>query len=442
MDLSNIKEQLKAADIHTLRIEFADQHGICRGKIVPVGRLEEVMEEGINCAQPTFSLDLAYGIPPGTGTAEAVDYADMTVMPDPSTFTLVPYQPGTARMIGDLYADGQPFPYCPRGLLKRVVAAYDELGYDPIVATELEFFVFTEGGAGYYQDKPSCVYQTGCRVDPLELMPTLQNTLLQMGLDVLYVNHEFFQSQYEVNSRHTTALDMADQTFTFKAVCKDVAHLNGLLLTFMGRPKDELGGSGYHIHFSINDKTSGQNLFEDTADPDGMSGLMRQFIAGQMAHAKGMSPFLAPTINSYKRYVPDSFAPYYIAWGMDNRTTYIRVPRERGMATRVENRAGCASANPYFAIAVSLLAGLDGIKEKMTLGEPYVGDIYGEDPEKFEAMPFYLHEAVNELLADKALCAAIGPEIIQNYTILKQAEAEKYRTHVTDWEFNEYSHHL
>ena len=442
MDLAQVQEQMKAADIHTLRIEFADQHGVCRSKIVPARRLEEVLAEGINCAQPTLSLDLAYGIPPGTGTAEAVDYADMTIIPDPGTFTLVPYQPGTARMIGDIYFDGKPLPYSPRGLLKKVIGLYHELGMEPIVATELEFFVFDSEGKQYYQDKPSCVYTTGIRVDPLDLMPTLQNTLIEMGLDVLYVNHEFFASQYEVNGRHTHALRMADETFTFKAVCKDVAFQKGLLLTFMGRPKDESGGSGYHLHFSINDKNTGKSLFDDPSAPDGMPDVMRQFIAGQMEHAAGMTPFLAPTVNSYKRYVPNAFAPYYLAWGLDNRTTYIRVPSERGPASRVENRAGCASANPYFAIAVTLLAGLDGIRNKMELGEPYRGDVYGEDPTKFPTVPFYLHEAVAALESDKTLCELIGPEIIQNFTVLKKAEAEKFRTHVTEWEFNEYSYHL
>ena len=443
MELKKIKERIKDAGVDTIRIEFADQHGVCRGKIIPARRLEEVMEEGINCAQPTFSLDLAYNIPPGTGTAEAVDYADMTIIPDPSTFTLVPYQERTARFIGDIYADGKPFPYSPRNLLKKVVGLYHDLGLEPIVATELEFFVFNlDNACSYYQDKPSCVYTTGPRVDPLDLMPTLQNTLLEMGLNVLYINHEFFQSQYEVNGRHTEALKMADETFTFKAVCKDVAFLKGLLLTFMGRPKDEMGGSGYHLHFSINDKATGKNLFDDPSAPDGIPELMRQFIAGQMAHSKGMTAFLAPTVNSYKRYVPDSFAPYFLAWGKDNRTTYIRIPRERGAATRVENRAGCASANPYFAIAVTLLAGLDGIRNKMALGQPYVGDIYGEDPTKFQTMPFYLHEAVGHLLEDKALCEAIGPEIIRNYSTMKLAEAERFRTHVSNWEFQEYSYHL
>jgi len=444
MDKKEILEKMKAADIDTLRIDFSDMHGIRRGKIVPARRLEEVLEEGINCAKPTFSLDLAYNIPPGTGTADEVNYEDMTIIPDSDTFTIIPYQKNTARFIGDIYADGKPFPYSPRGLLKRVVKLYEDKGLIPITATELEFFVFKKDGESleYYCDKASNVYTTGPRVDPADLIRNLQNVLLEMGIDVLYSNHEFFQGQYEINLRHTDALTVADQSFTFKDVCKDFAFINNLLLTFMARPKNEMGGSGYHVHFSINDAKTGQNIFDDPDGKEGMSDIMRYFIGGQMAHAKGMTPFFAPTINSYKRLVLNAFAPYYLAWGLDNRTTYIRVPKERGKATRVENRAASACANPYLVMAVGLIAGLDGIERKIDPGDYYVGDIYTEEPGKFETVPLYLHKAVEELQGDKVLCDAIGPEIIQNFTTIKLNEVERFRTHVTEWEFNEYSYHL
>jgi glutamine synthetase len=444
MDRKEILERMKAADIDTLRIDFSDMYGITRSKIVPAKRLDEVLEEGINCAKPTFSLDLAYNIPPGTGTADEVNYEDMAIIPDPDTFSVVPYQENTARFIGDIYVDEKPFPYSPRWLLKRVFKLYEEKGLLPIAATELEFFVFKNDGEAfeYYCDKPSNVYTMGIRSDPQGLLRNLQNILVEMGLDVLYSNHEFFQSQYEINWKHTDALTVADQTFTFKNVCKEVAFANGLILTFMGRPKNEMGGSGYHVHFSINDPETGKNLFDDPGGKDGISDLMRHFIGGQMAHAKGMTLFFAPTINSYKRYVLNAFAPYYLAWGLDNRTTYIRVPRERGGATRVENRAACASANPYLVLAVGLIAGLDGIENKTEPGDYYVGDIYTEEPGKFETVPLYLSDAIEELKKDTTLCEAIGPEIIQNYTCVKENEVERFRTYVTDWEFNEYCYHL
>lgn len=317
MDVKEIRERMKEAGVDTLRIDFPDMYGVSRGKLVPAKRLEEVLEEGINCAKPTFSLDLNYNIPPGTGTAEEVDYEDMTIIPDPDTFTIVPYQTHTARFIGDIYADGKPFPYSPRWLLKEVIGKYTQKGLVPVAATELEFFMFKQEGAElqYYCDKPSNVYTVGPRVDPAGFLRNLQNVLLAMGFDVLYTNHEFFQGQFETNWRHADALTMADQTFTFKTVCKDLAFMNDLLLTFMGRPKDEMGGSGYHLHLSVNDPETGRNLFDDPGGKDGMSDLMRHFIGGQLTHAKGMTPFFAPTVNSYKRYVPNSFAPYYVAWG-------------------------------------------------------------------------------------------------------------------------------
>ena len=444
MDKKGLQEKVKDLKIHSIRIEFPDMYGVSRGKVVPASRLEEVLEEGINCAKPTFSLDLSYNIPPGTGTADEVNYEDMTIIPDPSTFTVIPYQEGFCRFIGDIYADGKPFPYSPRWLLKKVMDKYKEKGFVPISASELEFFVFQLDGDNleYYCNKPSNVYTVGPRSDPKGLLTNLQNALLEMGIDVLYINHEFFQSQYEINWKHRDALSMADQTFTFKLVCKELAFLSNLLVTFMARPKNEMGGSGFHIHFSVNDIETGRNLFDDPNGKEGMSDLMLYFIGGQMAHAKAMTPFLAPNINSYKRYVLNSFAPYYIAWGLDNRTTYIRVPRERGAATRVENRAACASANPYLAIAVALIAGLDGIENQIDPGDYYVGDIYTEEPGKFDTMPFYLHEAIELLKQDEVLCEAIGEEIINNYTTVKMSEVERFRSYVTDWEINEYFYHL
>jgi glutamine synthetase len=444
MDKEEVLERIKAAQIDTVRIEFSDMHGVNRGKIVPAKRIEEVLEEGINCAKPTFSLDLNYNVLSGTGTAEEVNYADMTIIPDPATFSIVPYQEKTARFIGDIYADGELFPYSPRGLLKKVLKQYKYKGFDPIAAVELEFYVFKQDGGAfeYYCDRPSNVYSMNPRVDPTDLVRSIQNILLTMGFEVLYCNHEFFQGQYEINWRHSDALTVADQAFTFKAVCKELAAINGLYATFMGRPKNEMGGSGCHLHFSINDLSTGKNLFDDPNGKEGLSELMLHFIAGQMAHAKGMASFLAPNINSYKRYVLNNFAPYYLAWGLDNRTTYIRVPRERGKATRVENRAPCASANPYLAVALGLIAGLDGIEKKMDPGDFYVGDICSEEPGKFETIPLYLHEAVRELKNDAVLCDAIGPEIVQNFTTMKLGEAERFRTHVTAWEFSEYSYHL
>jgi glutamine synthetase len=261
-----------------------------------------------------------------------------------------------------------------------------------------------------------------------------------MGFPIIYLNHEFFQSQFEVNWKYDHALTVADQTFTFKAVCKEIAYQHGLLLTFMGRPRNDSGGSGYHVHFSLSDPESRRNLFDDPAGQHGLSDLARWFIGGQLAHARGMAALCAPTINSYKRYVAGSFAPINYAWGLDNWTIFLRVPSERGRSTRVENRAPCASANPYLVFAATFAAGLDGIENKIDPGEPCLGDCYSN--EALTPAPRTLEEALEELRKDAVICEAIGPEMIKAFTAVKQEEIARFNHFVTDWEFAEYSHHL
>jgi len=447
MDLKEIQERIKAENIDTIRLEFPDLFGVCRNKMIPAKRLEEIAEEGTNFAQAIYAIDLSNDVAPGSGCGDEIEWKDMTLMPDLNTFAVLPHLEGTARFIGNAYREGKPLGMDPRFVLQRILKRYEEKGLRPFSASELEFFIFNpaQGGSGpgeLYNPNVSSIYQVNTILDPLGLLRTLQNYFLQLGIEIIYMNHEFFVSQFEVNWKYEEALKMADQSFTFKYVCREVAAANNLHLTFMGRPTTEGGGSGGHIHLSIHDPESGKNLFEDPNGEFGVSELLRHFLGGQMAHAKGMSAFLAPTINSYKRYVQDSFAPYYIAWGHDNRTVYCRVPGERGGATRVENRAPCASANPYLAFAAAFAAGLDGIENKIEPGDPAVGDIYHVEPGTYENMPFYLQDALEDLKKDKVLCEAMGPELIQAFVAIKEYELLRFRQHVTDWEWNEYSTQL
>ena len=446
MDVKEIQEKIKAANIDSLRIDFPDLHGICRSKLVPAGRLEEVIEEGCNHVTATYAVDLANDIAMGAGVCDEIQWRDMTIKPDLSTFAVLPHLEGTARFIGDAYGpDGNRLAMDPRYVLQRIIKRYEDLNLAPMAASELEFFLFNQGGEAdgeVYNASPSCVYQVNPIVDPKGILRTLQNTFIELGLDIIYMNHEFFPGQFEVNWKYDHALKMADQTFTFKYVCKEVAAMNDLLLTFMGRPKTDNGGSGYHIHASLNDPGSGKNLFDDPAAENGVSDTLRYFLGGQMAHAKGMSAILAPTINSYRRFVLGAFCPFYLAWGWDNRTVYCRVPFERGSATRVENRGPCASANPYLAMAAVLAAGLDGIENKTDPGEPAPEDVYGSDPGSFNNVTFWLQDALKDFKADTVLCDALGPELVQAFLALKEHELERFRTSVTDWEWNEYSYHL
>jgi glutamine synthetase len=210
----------------------------------------------------------------------------------------------------------------------------------------------------------------------------------------------------------------------------------------MAKPQNDNGGSGCHYHISLNDIANGKNKFYDESKNDKMSDIMKYFVAGVLKHAKAITPFLAPTINCYKRYRPDSFAPYYIGWGYDNRTTFIRIPEERGRATRVEVRAGSAASNPYLAVSSILAAGLDGILNKISPPDIVTTDLYHDEEKQSSIIPRSLFRALNELEKDEWLCECAGKELIDNFVALKQLEVESFTNSVTDWELKNYSYHI
>jgi glutamine synthetase len=265
--------------------------------------------------------------------------------------------------------------------------------------------------------------------------------MAQLGLEVFAVNHEFMNSQYEINLRHADALTAADRAFLLKTSIKDMAAQNGLLATFMGKPFNDQGGSGTHLHLSLN--REGRNAFDAADGPDGVSDEFRHFAAGVLEHASALMAFLNPTINAYRRIQPDSLAPTHANWGWDNRSTFIRVPPERGVATRLELRVGDGAANPYLAIAAVLAAGHDGIRRRLEPPEPVIGDAYRADPAAAGTqLPGALEEALDALEGDAVLREALGEQIVDTFLAVKRFEVERHRAWVSDWEIAEYLHHL
>jgi glutamine synthetase len=253
-------------------------------------------------------------------------------------------------------------------------------------------------------------------------------------------NHEFFRSQFEINMLHGNALDAADRALLLKALVKEVAEKHGMLATFMGKPFNDDGGSGFHIHLSINNQENA-NAFATEQPREDLSPLTRHFIAGILEHAPALMAFLAPTINSYKRLMPDSLVPTAANWGFDNRTSFIRVPAERGKATRLEIRTADASANPYLIIAGSLLAGLDGILRRLEPPAPISGDVSVGEPIG-APLPHSLDASLAALQADEHFCTLIGHDLVRAFCTMKQVEVDRYNAHVSDWETNEYLWHL
>ncbi|MBI4786481.1 MAG: glutamine synthetase [Chloroflexi bacterium] len=440
-----ILRQIDAAHIRTIKIQFPDFFGVARTKAVPARQFPHLLEHGIQFALPTFSLDLAGNGAAGTGTAEEVGFPDMTAIPDLSTFTVLPWEPHTAAVIADLYYEGEPIALAPRNILKRVLAQYERRNLLPIVGSELEFYLLKrdDGGTWHtYSEKPSMVYTWNSTIDPDGITRKICDAVEEMGHRALAVSHEYFPGQFEINLDHGEALNMADRTFFYKQAVKEIAWQNGLMATFMAKPRSDLGGSGYHVHMSIAQPETRENLFYDPRGDGGLSDLACSFVGGQIAHARGMTAVLAPTVNSYKRFVPGAFAPYFVVWGFDNRTCYVRIPPERKGGTRVENRTADGVANPYLVFAATLAAGLDGIDQHLNPGPPFSGDAYSTASPDTPVIPQFLHEAVTALEEDAVMCAALGPAFVKAFGAVKRLESQRFCAHVTDWEFNEYAFHL
>src|SRR5262249_35886730 len=321
----------------------------------------------------------------------------------------VPWQPDVAWCVGDaMLLDGSASaPTCPRGLLRRVVEKYAGRGLAPVVGPELEFFLLERdpsapGGLRRYVDELSRVYTVGPISDPRGIVLHMLYACEQLDLRVFAANHEFMNSQYEINVEHSEALDAADRAFLLKTAVKELAARQGMLATFMGKPFNDQGGSGFHVHLSLANE-EGANVFDD---PAGLGEVRSRVVAGILEHGPALMALLAPTVNAYKRLVPDSLAPTHVNWGLDNRTAFVRVPHEHGRRSRVEVRGGDGSAAAHLVVAGLLLAGLDGIERSLELPDAVRGDAYRA--ESGAALPRDLGAALDALEADDYLRSGLG----------------------------------
>jgi glutamine synthetase len=427
--------------VTSIRVLYPDLHGVARGKDVPISEFDHVIEKGLCFCSAVMGTDLRHT--PVVGGEEG--YPDLIARPDMTTMLALPWEPGVASCLADLEpaAGGHPIAD-PRGAVRRAAAALAGLGLEPIVGPELEFFLVERDGDGRIRrrvDQLSMVYTVGPQADPGGLVRGMTESLAELGQGAFAVNHEFMNGQYEINLRHAGALVAADRAFRLKSAVKDIAAQNGLIATFMGKPFNDQGGSGLHLHLSLN--RDGRNAFDAPGADDGVAAELHAFTAGVLAHAPALMAFLNPTINAYRRIQPDSLAPTHANWGWDNRATFVRIPPERGGATRIEIRVGDGGANPYLAIAAMLAAGTHGIREALVPPPPVEGDAYRADPDVIGAeLPASLDAALDALEADDVLLAALGPEIVETFLTVKRFEVERHRAWVSDWEIDEYLHHL
>ncbi|MFH8388378.1 glutamine synthetase family protein [Streptomyces sp. NPDC018036] len=444
-DIRRHMERLAAEGVDVVRVVYPDLIGTDRARDVLLDHLPSACEHGLAFCRAVYHTTPQGDVVPVTGGLDA-GLPDVTVRPDLSTAAVLPWEPGVATCLGEVSdpATSAPAPESPRDLLRTVLARCAEQGLRPVVGPELEYFLLepapgTPTGWRRSPETTGAVYTAGLRSDPdNHLLRTLRR-LRDLGLGVVTGNHEFDGGQYEINLTHSSALDAADRAFRFKAAVKELARREGNLATFMAKPFGDAGGSGFHLHLSCED-TGGQNVFDDPSGAHGLSATARHAIAGILAHAPALAALANPTVNSYKRFGPDTLAPWLIDWGLDNRSAMVRIPPERGSGARLELRLGDASANPYLLIAGTIAAALLGVQAGEEPEAPLEG--YGYDTARSALLPTSLAAALDALEADTALTDILGKDFTTSFLTYKRDEVERFGRHVTDWEFTEYAYHL
>ena len=426
--------------------QFVEMYGKPNAKLVPTSHLEDMFRDGAGFA--------------GFATGElgqGPNDPDIAAMPDPASFTPVPWQPKLARFACDVYVEGEPWPYCPRTILKRQMARARERGLVFKIGMECEFFLTTQDEHGQLQvadpldtlERPC--YDMKALTRQFDFISTLSAYQNQLGWDNYANDHEDANGQFESNFAFDDAVTTADRVIFFRYMVHTMAQQRGLQATFMPKPFAHLTGNGLHCHMSLWDAETDTSLFEtdDDARGLGLSEMAYHFLGGLLQHAKSYIAITAPSVNSYKRLVvgaPTSgatWSPSYITYGGNNRTQMIRVP-EGG---RFEDRTIDGSANPYLAAAALLAAGLDGIDNKLDPGEPNLGNLYESTEEEraergIEVLPGNLLDATRNLETDDVLREAFGrgrdEDYLDYFIRVKQREWHTYHDRVSDWEVQKY----
>jgi glutamine synthetase len=441
VDVSGIVQDLRARGIDVIRVSYSDMIGVDRGRDVLLEELETALGHGLAFCRAIYHTSPRGDVVPVQGGLES-GLPDIKARPDLSTLTDLPWEPGAAWVLADVDAiDGGPAGEGPRHVARHVSAKLAELGLRAVIGPELEFYVLEpddtcDRGWKRYADEPGNVYVVGRKGDPRGILLTMLRYLRDAKLQVTAANHEFSAGQFEINLNHSELVDAADRAFRMKSAVQEIARHEGMLATFMAKPFNDEGGSGFHLHVSLVDD-DGVNVF---GTEDDLSDTGRAAIAGVLAHAPALAAILNPTINSYKRFGPDTLAPWLIDWGLDNRSAMVRIPPERGRSSRMEVRLGDATANPYLAMAAVTAAVYLGVRDKLEPPAPLEG--YGYDPAGAPMLPQSLPEALDALEADTELREVLGEYFVTSFLTYKRNEVERFSRHITDWEFLEYAYHL
>ncbi len=442
LSFDNLKSRVSDGSIDTVLACFVDMQGRLMGKRFHAVNFVETSFKETHCCNYLLATDLEMATPDGyASTSWETGYGDYIMAPDLSTIRLMPWLEGTAMVLCDIldHHTHAPVPHDPRAMLKKQIARLKDLGFEAMMATELEFFLFEKsfdeirkGGfrdlmpiSGVNED-----YHILQTTKEEHVMRPIRNHLFAAGLPIENTKGEAETGQEELNIRYAAALDCADHHTIAKHAVKEIAWQQGHAASFLPKWHHDKVGSSSHVHQSL--WKDGQPVFYDKNGELGMSELMRHYMAGLIHYAPDYTFFLAPYINSYKRFAKGTFAPTKTVWSVDNRTAGFRLCGDGTKGVRVECRIGGSDLNPYLAQAAMLAAGIKGIEDKMDLAPPTTGDVYAA--KEARDIPQTLRAATETLRNSTFLRDAMGDDVIDHYTRCAEWEQEEYDRVVTDWE--------
>ncbi|MFN2349731.1 MAG: type III glutamate--ammonia ligase [Thioalkalivibrio sp.] len=434
------KAYLESHDVKYILAQFVDIHGVAKTKSVPVSHLNDVLTDGAG-----FAGFAVWGLRMGPHESDYMARGDL------NTLSIVPWQPGYARIVCDGYVDGKPYMLDTRNILAAQIERLKERGWSMNTGLEPEFSLLRRDENGEVipaddsdrLDKPCYDYKGLSR--SREFLERLVESLLAVKFDVYQVDHEDANGQFEINYTYSDCMTSADRYVFFRMAAGEIANQLGLICSFMPKPFSNRTGNGMHMHISIADENN-PNIFEDPSDPRALdlSKTAYHFVAGLLEHAPALTALMAPSVNSYKRLVVgralsgSTWAPAFISYGDNNRTSMVRIPKGR-----LELRLGDGACNPYLAAAAVIAAGLDGVDRKLEPGEPQNYNFYdcstSELAEKgIHTLPQSLHEAITALEKDTLFAEQLGKGFIDEFIKLKNMEWVEYSRHVSDWELKRY----
>ena len=443
LTFDELKNQVAEGSVDTVLVCLVDMQGRLMGKRFHARNFVEHAYAETHCCNYLLATDLEMATPDGyASTSWEKGYGDYVMRPDLATLRPMPWLEGTVMVLCDVldHHTHEEVPISPRAVLKRQIARLEKMGYSALMATELEFFIFEQPldelrKSGFRDLQPISGYNEDYHIFQTTkeeaVMRPLRNHLVAAGVPVENSKGEAETGQEELNIRYADALTCADYHTVAKHAAKEIAWQQGRAVTFLPKWHRDKVGSAAHIHQSVSD-AQGSPAFYDAGAEFGMSSLMRQYVAGLIKYAPDYTFFLAPYVNSYKRFAEGTFAPTKTAWSVDNRTAGFRLCGDGTSAVRMECRIGGSDINPYLALAAQLAAGISGIEEQLELGPPVTGDVYGA--KRVTEIPSTLRDATATLRKSKMLKAAFGEDVVAHYVRCAEWEQEEFDRVVTDWE--------